>query len=158
MEHEGLALSQMLEIVHDDAILHPILEDLTHLAVGDQLIGVEGDVEAEVVVDHHLKSLAGEALTLVVIDRLGREVAGRAEAISVDATSLLQLLEELRRKLLMELLWYVTEGIPESHFFLMLCQSAASVGCTTDAGLKLRVYGQLSTGAERLLKHIVAIH
>ena len=55
----------------------------------------------------------------------------------------------------MELPRDVAEGISQCHFFLVLRQPTASVGRSTDTGLKLRVDRQLSTGEERLFKHIV---
>ena len=60
----------LFEVFLDQAVLHPVLAHLAGLAVGDQLIGIEGDVEVQVVVYHHLEGLALDAGALVLVDGL----------------------------------------------------------------------------------------
>ena len=78
-DDEGLVVGEDLEVLLDQAVLHPVLADLAGLAVGGQLIGVEGDVEVEVVVDHDLDGPALDAGALVLVDGLAVELppAGR---------------------------------------------------------------------------------
>ena len=54
-DHQGLRLGHLLQVLLDQPVLHPVLEHLARLAVGDQLVGVEGDGEVQVVVDVELQ-------------------------------------------------------------------------------------------------------
>jgi len=50
-DHQRLGLAHLLQILLDQPVLHPVLEHLAGLAVGDQLVGVQGDREIKIVVD-----------------------------------------------------------------------------------------------------------
>ncbi|MPN40980.1 hypothetical protein SDC9_188520 [bioreactor metagenome] len=65
--------------------MQPVLADLPRLAIGHELVGVEGDVEVEVVVDHDLKRLTREALAPVGVDGFAVDAPFRAIAVGVDA-------------------------------------------------------------------------
>ena len=54
-DHQGLLVGHHLQYFLDEAILHPVLQTCPVSPVGHQLIGVEGHVEVQVVVDHHLE-------------------------------------------------------------------------------------------------------
>ena len=56
--NQGLILRQFFEIFFDEPILQPVLAYRSGLTVGNQFIWIERDVKVEIVVDHHLKSLA----------------------------------------------------------------------------------------------------
>ena len=78
LDDEGRVLVDDLEVLLDEAVLHPVLADLPGLAVGDELVGVEGDVEVEVVVDHHLEGPALDAAAPVLVDGHARDARPRA--------------------------------------------------------------------------------
>ena len=72
---QSLLVSHDLQVLLDQAVLHPVLADLAGLTVGDQLIGIQSDIEVQVVVDHHLEGLALGALALVLLDGLAVDAA-----------------------------------------------------------------------------------
>ncbi|OPZ60378.1 MAG: hypothetical protein BWY88_00509 [Synergistetes bacterium ADurb.Bin520] len=84
LHHQGLLVGEDFQIAHDQAVLHPVLAHLPRFAVGHQLVGVEGHGEIEVVVDHHLKGPAFEALSPIGVDGLAPEGSRRTEAVAVD--------------------------------------------------------------------------
>ena len=94
-DHQGLLVGQLLQILLDEAVLHPVLADLAGLAVGGELVGVQRHVKVQVVVDHDLDGPALNAFALIFINGLAVELARRTIAVAVNAAVLLQLLGEL---------------------------------------------------------------
>ena len=91
LDYECLVLRKLFQILHDQTVLHPVLAYLSRFAVCNQLVWVEGDIETEVVIDHHLKSFAFDALSSVCVDGLGFQVALGAVAVTVDFSTRFQL-------------------------------------------------------------------
>ena len=108
---ERLVLRHDLKILLDKLILHPVLADLSRLAVGDELVGIKGNVEIKIVLDHHLEGLALDAISLILADGLSVEPSLRTETVAVDTSVLLILLEELGGDLFMILLGDITESV-----------------------------------------------
>ena len=108
---EGLVRRQDLKVFLYQKILHPVLADLPRLAVGDELVGIEGDVEVEVVVDHHLKGLALNAAAFVFADGFAAELSLRAETVAVDTSARAQLLEKFGGDLRVILLGDIAQGV-----------------------------------------------
>ena len=54
-DHQRLGLVHLLQVLPDQPVLHPVLEHLPRLAVGDELVGVKSDGEVEIVVDVQLE-------------------------------------------------------------------------------------------------------
>ncbi len=109
--HQGLLVVHDLQVALDEQVLHPVLADLARLAVGHQLVGVEGDVEVEVVVDHHLHGPRLGDATDVGVDGPAGDPAGRPVAVAVDPAPGAQLLEKLRRHDLVVLLGDVAQRV-----------------------------------------------
>ncbi|OPZ11118.1 MAG: hypothetical protein BWZ06_01777 [Bacteroidetes bacterium ADurb.BinA261] len=86
-DDECLVLRQFFEISFDEAVLHPVLTNLTGFAVGNQLVGIKRNIEAEVIVDHHLKSFSFDAFPLVFVDGFGFQIAFGTIAIPIDAAT-----------------------------------------------------------------------
>ncbi|MPM57010.1 hypothetical protein SDC9_103827 [bioreactor metagenome] len=91
-DHQRLLVGQHFQILLDETVLHPVLADLTGLAVGHQLVGVQGHVKVQVILDHHLEGLALDAAALVLVNGLAGQAALGTEAIAVDPAVFLQLL------------------------------------------------------------------
>ena len=142
-DHQGLLVGHDLQVLLDKAVLHPVLADLAGLAVGDQLVGVEGDVEVQVVVDHHLEGLGLGAVALVLLDGLAVELAGGAEAVAVDAAVLLQLLGELLGHLGVMVGIDVAQGVLDGQGLVGLGQVGLTAGGPAVALLKGGVLGQV---------------
>ena len=142
-DDEGLVVGEHLEVFFNQAVLHPVLADLSGLAVGGQLIGVEGDVEVEVVVDHDLEGLALDAVALVLVDRFAVDFPLRAEAVAVDAAVLLQLLRELLGHLFVVVGVDVAQGVFDGELLIGLGEVGFAVRRTADALDEGRVFGKL---------------
>ena len=65
-DDERLVAGEDFEVLFYQAVLHPVLAHLSRFTIGDEFVGIEGDVETEVVVDHHLKGLALDAACLCI--------------------------------------------------------------------------------------------
>ena len=96
LHHQRLVGRQRFQVLFDQEVLHPVLAHLARLAVGDELVGVERDVEVQVVVDHHLERASLRAAPPVLADGSAPEPALGAEPVAVDAASGPQLLQKLR--------------------------------------------------------------
>ena len=148
-DDEGLLVGQLLEVLLDEAVLHPVLADLTGLTVGDQLIGIESDVEVEVVVDHDLNGLALDALALVLVDGLAVELALGTEAVTVDTAVLFELLRKLLGHLLVMVGVNVTQSVLDGERLIGLGQVGFAAGCAAIAVFELRILGKLVVQLDR---------
>ena len=142
-DNQRLLIGQLLQILLDEPVLHPVLADLAGLAVGHQLIGIQRHVEVQVVVDHHLDSPALDALALVLADGLAVDLALGAEAIAVDAAVLRQLLSELLGHLCVVIGVDVAQGVLDGQRLVRLGQMGLPAGGPAIAALHLGVRWQL---------------
>ncbi|KAF5078551.1 hypothetical protein DSECCO2_139590 [anaerobic digester metagenome] len=69
-DHQRLLICQDLQILFNQAVLHPVLADLPRFAIGHQLVGIQRHVEIEVILDHDLKRLTLGAVALVLLNGL----------------------------------------------------------------------------------------
>ena len=148
-DDEGLLIGQLLEVLLDQAVLHPVLADLTGLTVGDELIGIQSDIEVEVVVDHDLNGLALDALALVLVDGLAIELALGTEAVAIDTAVLFELLRKLLGHLLMMVGVDVTQSILDGERLIGLGQVGFAAGCATVALFELRILRKLVVQLDR---------
>ena len=83
-DHQGLLLGQLLQILLNQTILHPILTDLPSLSIRNQLIRIQSDIKAKVIIDHYLKGLSLDTFTFIFRDRLRFQVSLRTVTITID--------------------------------------------------------------------------
>ena len=140
-DHQGLILFHDLKVALDQAILHPILADLAGLAVCHELVGIERDIEIEVIVDHHLHGPPFEGQALVSIDGSAPDTTGWAVAIAVDSPHRAKLVDELGCNNRVVLFWDVSERVPHSQNGVAAVEVTAAARCaahTRVEGLDLR--------------------
>ena len=142
-DHQGLLIGHDLQVLLDQAVLHPVLAHLAGLAVGHQLIGIQGDVEVQVVVDHHLHGAAFDAVALVLVDGLAVQLALGTEPVAVDTAGLLQLLGKLLGHLLVMVGMDVAQGVLDGQLLVGLAQVRLTVGGAAIALLEGGVLGKL---------------
>ena len=106
--NECLILSQHFKILLNKTILHPVLTDLPRFAISDEFVWIESNVEAEIIVNHHLESLSCQAFAFVLVDWLAVDSFLRSVTVSVNSAAGRQFLHELRRQLCVQLLRYVS--------------------------------------------------
>ena len=145
----------LLEIALDEAVLHPVLADLAGLAVGDELVGVEGDLEVEVVVDHHLEGSALDALAFVLAYRPAADRARGPEAIAVDPPSRPKLGEELGRHLLLPFGLDVAQGVREGCLLLRWREGRVALGRAAHERVEGGIGGELREAEvdDRVMRH-----
>jgi len=148
LHHQRLLPGEHLQVALDEAVLHPILADLAGLAVGHQLVRVEGHIEVQVVVDHHLEGLPLEAASLVLVDGSPPDPARGAEAVAVDAAARLQLVEELRGQRRMPLGRHVAERVLQGEDGFAPVQGVSAVGRAADARFERGRRRQLAAQAD----------
>ena len=136
-------VSHDLQVLLDQAILHPVLADLTGLAVGDQLVGIQSDLEVQVVVDHDLEGLSLGAVALVLLDGLAVQLALGTEAVAIDTAMLLQLLSELLGHLLVMVGMDVTQSVLDGQSLVGLGQVGLTAGSTTILRIHLGILRQV---------------
>ena len=147
--HQGLLVGQYLQILLDQTVLHPVLANLAGLAVGDQLIRVQGDLEVQVVVDHDLERLALNAVALVLVDGLAVQLALGTEPVAIDTAVLLQLLGELLRHLLVMVGMDVTQRVLDRQGLVGLGQVGLTPGRTPNPLFESRILRQLVVQLDR---------
>ena len=141
-EHQRGVVGQLAQILLDQAVLQPVLTDLPRLAVGDEFVGIERRLEVEIVVHHHLKGCAGQALALVGLDRAAPDAPGGAEAVGVDAAARAQLFHELGNQLLVIFFGHVAQRVAQRQLRLRLRKRPAAVGRAADPRREFGIFGQ----------------
>ena len=142
-DHQGLLVGHDLQILLDQAVLHPVLANLAGLTVGHQLVGVQSHIKVQVVVDHDLEGLGLGAVALVLLDGLAVQLAGGAETVAVNPAMLLQLLGKLLGHLLVVIRMDVTQGILDGQSLVSFRQMGFPAGCAADSRFKSWVLRQL---------------
>ena len=110
-DDQGSVVGELGEILLDEPVLQPVLADTAGLSIGDEFVGVQGDVEVQVVVDLYLEGFALGAATFVLIDWASLDVPSRTPPVGVDAAICAQFLEELRGGLLVQFWGQVAQSI-----------------------------------------------
>ncbi len=91
--------------------MHPVLANSTCLAVRDELIGIERDLEVEIVVNHDLECLALDTISFVLIDRFSVNTTFGTITVTVNLPVLIEFAQKLRRKLFMILFGNVAQCV-----------------------------------------------
>jgi len=136
-DHQGLGVVHDLEVALDEQVLHPVLADLAGFTIGHQLVGVEGDIEVQVVVDHHLHGLCFGDAANVGVDGPAGDLAVGPEAVAVDPAPGAKLFEELRRHHLVVLFRHVTQRVLEGDDGVVAIEVIAAIRRPTDPGLEI---------------------
>ena len=152
-DYERLLVCQFLKVFFDEAILKPVLAYLSCLAVGDKFIRIQSNVEVQVVVNHYLESLALNATSLVLVDRLALYLSLRTPAVGVDAAACAEFLEELLSNLFMQLGGEVAQSVADSCDSLFGSEGITSVGSAADAFCECRHFRQFCTEVYSLYIH-----
>ena len=160
LDDEGHVLGQLLEVFLEEPVLEPVLAHLAGFPVGDQLVGVKGDLEVQVVVDHDLESLPRQALALVVRDGPAPDAPLGPEAVGVDPAAGPQLLHELGGEFRVHRLRDVAKGVLQRQFRLGLPQGPAPVRGAPDPLPEGRVLRQprIQPDAHRTFDLRVLVH
>ncbi len=148
-DHQRLAPGHLPQVEFDQVVLHPVLEDLAALAVGDQLIGIKGHVEVQVVVDHHLERLGFQDPAGIFPDRPGLQAALGPIAVPVNPPAGQQLVHELRGDLLVQPGGDITQGVFKGDFGLGGAQVKTPVRGAADARDEALFGGQFVGQGER---------
>ena len=149
-DHQRLLVGQNLQILFDEPVLHPVLADLARFPVGDQLIGVEGDVKIQIVVDHHLEGLGLHTVPLILVDGLAVNPSLGAEAIAIDPAMLFQLLCKFLRHPAVMLPGNVAQRVHDRQFLIRLRKVGFPAGRTAAARFKGRVLRQVIVQLQNL--------
>ena len=142
-DNERLLVGQLLKILLDETVLHPVLADLTGLAVGDQLVGIERNVKVKVVVDHDLNGTTLDALALVLVNGVTVQLALGTEAVAVDAAVLFQLPGKFLRHLSVMVGMDIAQGVLNGKRLVRLGQMGFAAGRAAIAGFHLGIFWQL---------------
>ncbi len=134
--HEGLMLGHLGQVLLDEEVLHPVLADLARLAVGDELVGVKGHVEVQVVVDHDLHPLGLQDAAGVLVDGFPEDSALGAEAVAVDAPPGEEFVQKLECQLFVEAFRDIAQGVLEGRLRVLAGEPIAAARCAADALLE----------------------
>ena len=138
-DHERLLARQHFEVTLDQPVLHPVLADLPGLAVGHELIGVERDLEVQVVVDHDLEGPAFDAAARVMVERAAGDRPRRPEAVAVDAAAGGELPQELRGQRRVPFRRHVAQRVLQRELGVRPREVEAAHGRAADARGELRL-------------------
>ena len=142
-DHQRLVRGEDFEVLLDQAILQPVLADAARFAVGDQFVRIERDIRVQVVVDHHLKSLAFEASALILVDWLAGETLRRHVPIRIDPAAGFQFLQKFRRQCCVKRFGNIPKSILQGRPGLRRGQFKTAVRRPSERRIENRRRGQL---------------
>ncbi len=143
-DDERRILCQFLQVLFDQSVLQPVLANLARLSIGHELIGIKGNLEVKVIVDHYLEGLARQALALVLVYGFAVNPPFGPVSVGIDPARGLQLFHELGGKFLVEFLRHVPQGVFKSQFGLFFVQRPPPVRCPADAFCEFWIFRQFS--------------
>ena len=120
--NQSLFVGHYFQIFFDETVLHPVLANLTGLAVGNQLVWIESYVEVQVVVDHNLASFTFDAVAFVFVDWFAVERALWTEAVTVDTAGFFQLFSKFFCHLFVMVRVDVTQSVFDRQNFICFAQ------------------------------------
>ena len=157
--HQRLLIGHDLQILLDEPVLHPVLAHLARFAVGHQLIGIQGHVEIQVVVHHHLEGPGLCAVAPILVDGLAVKRALRPEAIPVDPAVLLQLPGKLPRHLQMVVRVDIPQGVADGQRLVRRGQMRLPPGSPPDPLPEGGIWGQVVIQFHRhCVVHVIKCH
>ena len=115
---QRLILLHLLQIFLNQAVLHPVLAHLSRLAICNKLIGIQSHIKIQIIINHELDCLAGQASASVCFDRLCLNQAVRAETVTINFPSRLQLLIKFLRQFSVIFFRNITERILDRQLFI----------------------------------------
>ena len=138
LHDQRLVIRHDFQVLFDETVLHPVLADAARLAVGDELVGIEANLEIEVIVNHDLKGLALDAVALVLVNGLAVDAACGTEAVAIDTAAGRELLQELGDEFFMQARVHIAQGIFQRRLRLGRRQMETARRRTADARHELR--------------------
>ena len=122
IHHECLFVSHRSEVLHDKAVLGPVLEHGSVTSICDQFVRMLCHAVVEIVLDHRHDRSRLTRLGRIFIYRPGIHLVVRTEAVHVDTSVLLQLLCEFLGQNFVVLCWEVPECVPDRQHLLLVAQ------------------------------------
>ena len=138
LNNKGLLICHFLKVFLDKSVLEPVLAYRTCLAVGNQLVWIEGNLEIQVVIYHNLKCFSCKAVSLVLVNWLAVNSSFRSVSVGIYSAICFKFLHEFRSQLFVKLFWYVSQCVLQRNLCLSLCKSEASVRGSSYSLLKFR--------------------
>ena len=118
------------------------MADAASFPVGHQFIGIQGHFKVQVVVDHHLESLAFGAFAFVLVNGFPVDPAFRTETIAVDPAPGGQFFQKFRDQFFMVFFRDIPQSIFQRNFSLCRSQAEATIRSSPDAFLERFRFGQ----------------
>ncbi len=140
--YQSLVLSEIFQVFFDQPVLHPVLANASGLSVGHQFIWVERHIKIQVIINHDLKCLAGQATAIVGIHGPGLDGAGRTEAVAVNPSPGHQFIQKLRSQNPVMGFRDIPKRIFQSRPGLFPCQTETAIRRPPDALHKIRHFRQ----------------
>ena len=138
---ECLLIGHLAEILHDQTILCPVLENGTVTTINDEFVRVLSHLRVKIVLYHQHDGCCLTTLMGIVVDGTGMHLVAGTIAIHVDTAIAFQLLSELWSQLGVQFLREVTQGIAQRKFLLFVSKDVLTLGCMVDlwiVGLSFR--------------------
>ena len=129
---KGLLIRHCGKVLHCEAVLGPVLEDCAVAAVDDELMRVLGHTLVQIVLDHGHDGRSLPGFGGVLIYRARVYLIGRPIPVHVDAAVILELLCELRGKVLVKGLGEVPEGVFEGQHLFLRAQDVLALWSVVD--------------------------
>ena len=142
LDNEGLVVGQNFQIFFNQAVLHPVLANLTGFTIGGQFVWIKRNIKVEVVVDHNLESFTFDAVTFVLVDWLAVQFTLWAETVAVDAAMLIQLFCKFHCHLFMMVRVYITQSVFDCECLIGLGQMRFSSWSATNTLNECWIFGK----------------
>ena len=129
VHHQCLLVCHLAEILHHKSILRPVLEHGTVASVGNQFVWMLRYCLIQVVLYHHHDSGSLLAFVWIFVNGTSVHIIRRTEAIHIDTSISLQLVQKLWCQGGMKLLWEVTQCVAQCQLLFFWCKNVFSLRC-----------------------------
>ena len=136
VQHQGLLVRHLREILHGQTVLRPVLESRSVASVDDQLVGMLGNGHIQVVGYHQHDGRSLTALVWKIIYTAGVYLVIGPQTVHIDTSVSLKLFLELRYKLGMVLWRKIPQRVSQCQLLFLSCKYLLSVRSMIDRRVK----------------------
>ena len=122
VHHERLLVGHLAEVFHCESVLRPVLEDGTVASVHDEFVRMLRHLRVQVVLNHEHDGGSLFGVVRILVDGASVHIVCRTIAVHIDASVGVELSDELRRQLRVQLFREVAQSVAQCQLFLLVVE------------------------------------
>ena len=128
-DHKSLFFCDLFQVFFYEPVLHPVLAYLSGFSVCDQFVGIKCHIKIQVIVDHDLNGLSGQAFPFVFVHGFSVDSSVGTETVAVDPAVFHKFLVKFRNDLPVVFGGNITQSVFEGKLYVCLTQCNLPLRC-----------------------------